>query len=119
MKNYINSILSLIIIIGYRIYIIASLMNSTKSNNSCASCKMSISRKAVSFGRNQCKNCRRANGTLVMRPKLCKFVYQNGNLCHETLNQCADYHCHCTNPSCNGAVYCELCMQCPVCDPCH
>jgi hypothetical protein len=89
------------------------------NTQSCASCKKMISVKAVSYGRNQCKRCRRANGTLVMRPKYCKFVYKNGSVCREELNHCMDYHCHCVNPSCNGAVYCELCMQCPVCDPCH
>jgi hypothetical protein len=56
------------------------------SSQSCVSCKMMISMKAVSYGRDQCKGCRRANGSLVMRPKFCKFVYKNGNVCHEPLN---------------------------------
>ncbi len=76
----------------------------------CVSCKNFVSNKASLHGRNQCKKCRRKNGTLVWT---CKYRFKNGVRCHE-LNH--DYHVHCVRETCNGAVYCSLCIQCPVCD---
>ena len=87
------------------------------SSNICINvrCNKMISKKALLFNCNTCKLCRTADGTVIKRPKKCGYMYKNGTKCDETH---LDYHDHCCNPTCNGNVLCELCMQCCICDPC-
>jgi len=71
-------------------------------------CNNFITTRAAAHGAEQCKVCR--------KKATCQFVYGNGRKCYERNHE---YHCHCSRAECNGAVYCEMCMQCPNCDPCH
>lgn len=76
-------------------------------------CRNFITTRAAAHGAEQCKVCRRESGILVDR---CTFKYENGRKCYERNHE---YHFHCPEANCNGEVYCELCMQCPNCNPCH
>jgi hypothetical protein len=76
-------------------------------------CPHFISVKALKYEREKCKFCREKDGSLKRR---CEFQYNDGMKCHESNDQ---YHYHCSEANCNGAVYCSLCMQCPNCNPCH
>ena len=84
-----------------------------QSHCSTSKCKNFVSAKASVHGRTECKVCRRENGSLISR---CQFVYQNGTKCNQRNHE---YHYHCSGKDCNGALFCELCMQCPNCEPCH
>lgn len=76
-------------------------------------CSNPISRKAFfKFNCRECIKCR----VYIERRTICGYRYDNGVICKEKY---LDYHKHCDNYGCDGAVYCETCSQCPVCDPCH
>lgn len=77
-------------------------------------CGNPISRRA--FLKFNCRECIKCRAYVVRRPKICGYRYDNNAICKETY---LDYHDHCGNIGCDGAVYCETCLQCPVCDPCH
>jgi len=76
-------------------------------------CSNPISRKAFfKFNRTECIICR----VYIERGASCGFRYNNGVICKQKY---MDYHHHCDKDECDGALYCETCSQCPVCDPCH
>lgn len=76
-------------------------------------CLNPISRKAfLNFNCRECIKCRR----YIVTREICRYRYDNGAICRETDLK---YHMHCDNYGCDGAVYCETCLQCPICDPCH
>ena len=104
--NYILNFLSLIIF-GEK--------NSIKIQSRCDNpgCPHFISGDALKYNRKKCKFCREKDGSLIQR---CTFQYNDGSKCRETSHK---YHHHCKNEDCNGALYCETCMQCPYCNPCQ
>lgn len=62
-----------------------------------------------------CTECIKCRG-YIERRTICGYRYDNGVICKE---RDLDYHRHCNNYGCGGAIYCETCSECPVCDPCH
>ena len=93
-------------------------MSTNQVSNICSSkdCNKIISRKAIIFGCINCKTCRRKIGTLKQRQPICGYRNKYGDVCkHDYL---LEYHAHCDNESCAGEILCELCGQCPICDPC-
>lgn len=77
-------------------------------------CSYMISKKAIEHGCTKCKSCRKKNGSMITG-KRCGYDYGDGHKCKEIY---LDYHEHCYNPSCYGNIYCELCSQCSICNPC-
>ena len=70
-----------------------------------SNCPHFISVKALKYGREKCKFCREKDGSLKRR---CKFQYDDGRKCLVPNDQ---YHFHCSQVSCNGAVFCSLSLN--------
>jgi hypothetical protein len=76
-------------------------------------CLNPISRKAfLKFNCRECIKCRR----YIVTRDICGYRYDDGYICRE---KNLEYHMHCDNYGCDGAIYCETCSKCPICDPRH